>query len=138
MENVVQSNLVIMNVLIRNKLALRNHFLWPNANFLHKDKEHFALRNNFSVTKNSLPPCLTVQCILSIHWRFSLYFYIFWDNIFRSKIPVTHLCRSRKYMGNKNFYWHLPTTSEIVLQWHFTTYWYTSLPRNWVQWCNWQ
>ena len=29
LQQVVQSNLVIRNVLIRNKLVLRNHFLWP-------------------------------------------------------------------------------------------------------------
>ena len=50
----VQSNLVIRNVLIRYKLALRNHFPWPNANLLHKDKEYLALRNNFRVTKRLL------------------------------------------------------------------------------------
>ena len=38
----------------RNKLVLRNHFPWPNANLLHKDKEHLALRNNFRVTKKFL------------------------------------------------------------------------------------
>ena len=48
----IQSNLVI-----RNKLVLRNHFPWPNANLLHKDREHLALRNNFS----SLLPSSTVQ-----------------------------------------------------------------------------
>ena len=32
----VQSNLVIRNCLIRNKLVLRNHFLQPIANLLHK------------------------------------------------------------------------------------------------------
>ena len=56
----VQSNLVIRNVLIRNKLVLRNHFPWPIVNLLHKDKEHLALRNNFRVTKNSLSPSLIV------------------------------------------------------------------------------
>ena len=50
----IQLNLVIRNVLIRNKLVLRNHFPWPNANLLHKDKEHLALRNNFRVTKKFL------------------------------------------------------------------------------------
>ena len=53
----IQSNLVIRNVLIRNKIVLRNHFPWPNANLLHKDKEHLALRNNFRVTK--------FECIIS-------------------------------------------------------------------------
>jgi hypothetical protein len=33
----IQSNLVIRNVLIRNKLVLRNHFLWLIVNLLHKD-----------------------------------------------------------------------------------------------------
>ena len=50
----VQSNLVIRNVLIRNKLVLRNHFPRPNANLLHKDKELLALRNNFRVTETFL------------------------------------------------------------------------------------
>ena len=31
----LQSNLVIRNVLIRNELALRNHFQWPIVNLLH-------------------------------------------------------------------------------------------------------
>ena len=39
---VVQSNLVIRNVLIRNKLVLRNHFPWPIVNLLRKDKEHLT------------------------------------------------------------------------------------------------
>ena len=42
------------NVLIRNKLVLRNHFPRPNANLLHKDKEHVALSNNYRVTKKFL------------------------------------------------------------------------------------
>jgi len=50
----VQSNLVIWNFLIRNKLVLGNHFLWPIVNLLHKDKELWALRNNFRVTKKFL------------------------------------------------------------------------------------
>ena len=51
---IIQSNLVIRNVLLRNKLISRNHFPWPNANLLHKDQEHLSLRNNFSVTKKFL------------------------------------------------------------------------------------
>jgi hypothetical protein len=50
----VQSNLVIRNVLIRNKLVLRNHFPWPIVNLLHKDKEHLALSNNSRATKKFL------------------------------------------------------------------------------------
>ena len=50
----IQSNLAIRNGLIRNKLVLRNHFPWPIANFLHNDKEHLALWNNFRVTKKFL------------------------------------------------------------------------------------
>ena len=50
----VQSNLVIKNVLIRNKLVIRNHFPWPIFNLLHKYKEHLALGNNFRVTKKFL------------------------------------------------------------------------------------
>ena len=38
--------MVIRNVLIRNKLVLRNYFPWPIANLLHIDKEHLALKNN--------------------------------------------------------------------------------------------
>ena len=51
---VIQSNLAIRNGLIRNKLVLRNHFLWPICHLLHKDKELLALRNNFRVTKKFL------------------------------------------------------------------------------------
>ena len=43
-----------MNDLIRNKLVLRNHFLWPICHLLHKDKELLALRNNFRATKKFL------------------------------------------------------------------------------------
>ena len=50
----IQSNLVIRNGLIRNKLVLRNHFSLPIANLLHKDKEHLELRNNFRVTEKFL------------------------------------------------------------------------------------
>ena len=46
----VQSNLVIRNGLIRNKLVLRNHFPQPIGTLLHKDKEHLDLRNNSRVT----------------------------------------------------------------------------------------
>ena len=48
---VLQSNLALRNCLIRNKLVLRNHFLWPICHLLHKDKELLALRNNFWATK---------------------------------------------------------------------------------------
>ena len=50
----VQSNLALRNCLIRDKLVVRNHFLWPNVSLLHKDKEHLALRNNFRVTEKFL------------------------------------------------------------------------------------
>ena len=50
LSNQLQSNLVIRNGLIRNKLALRNHLPWPNANLLLKDKELVALRNHSMVT----------------------------------------------------------------------------------------
>ena len=50
----IQSNLAIRNGLIRNKLVLRNHFLWPICHLLHKDKELMALRNNFRATKKFL------------------------------------------------------------------------------------
>ena len=45
----IQSNLAI-----RNKLVLRNHFLWPIFHLLHKDKELLALRNNFRTNKKFL------------------------------------------------------------------------------------
>jgi hypothetical protein len=51
---VVQSNLAIRNGLIRSKLVLRNHFLWPICHLLHKDKELLAIRNNFRATKKFL------------------------------------------------------------------------------------
>ena len=51
---VLQSNLALRNCLIRNKLVLRNHFLWPICHLLHKDKELLALRNNFRATKKFL------------------------------------------------------------------------------------
>ena len=67
-----------------NKLVLRNHFPWPIANLLHKDKDHLALRNNFRVTKKFLitkfnwqnvPICvfLCKQTTMSvkIFWRYS-------------------------------------------------------------------
>ena len=38
----------------KEKLVLRNHFPWPICHLLHKDKEHLALSNNFSVTKKFL------------------------------------------------------------------------------------
>ena len=47
----IQSNLAIKNGLIRNKLVLRNHFLWPICHLLHKDKELLALRNNSRANK---------------------------------------------------------------------------------------
>ena len=50
----LQSNLAIRNGLIRNKLVLGNHFLWPICHLLHKDKELLALRNNFRATKKFL------------------------------------------------------------------------------------
>ena len=49
----VHSNLAIRNGLVRNKLVLRNHFLWPICHLLHKDKELLAL-NNFRATKKFL------------------------------------------------------------------------------------
>ena len=49
----VQSNSVIRNGFIWNKLVLRNRFLWPICHLLHKDKELLAL-NNFRATKKFL------------------------------------------------------------------------------------
>ena len=48
-----QSNLAIRNSLIRNKLVLRNHFLWSICHLLQKNKELLALRNQ-RATKNFL------------------------------------------------------------------------------------
>ena len=63
----VQSNLLIRNGLISNKLVLRNHFQLPIANLLHKGKEHLALRNNNRVTKKfhitSPSPSSTALCM---------------------------------------------------------------------------
>ena len=64
----VQSNLVIRNVLIRNKLVLRNHFPWPIWYLLHKNKEHLALRNNFRVTKKFL--ITKFDCTLLFYFDF--------------------------------------------------------------------
>ena len=55
---IVQSNLVIRNVMIRNKLVLRNNFPWPNAFLLHNDKDLLALRNNFRVYVDFWPKML--------------------------------------------------------------------------------
>ena len=54
---VVQSNLAIRNGLIRNKLVIRNHFLWPIWHLLHKDKELLAFQLKGTIlgwTKSSL------------------------------------------------------------------------------------
>ena len=50
----VQSNLALRNVLIRNKLISRSHFLWQICHLLHKEKKLLALRNNFRMTKKFL------------------------------------------------------------------------------------
>ena len=49
---------------------LRNHFPVPIVNFLHKDKERLALRNNFRVTKKFLTPSLTVYDLIKQFNRF--------------------------------------------------------------------
>ena len=51
---IVQSNLALRSCLIRNKLVLRDHFLWPICHLLYKDKELLALRNIFRATKKFL------------------------------------------------------------------------------------
>ena len=63
----LQSNLVIRNVLIRNKLVLRNHFPKPIFNLLHKDKTLLALRNNFRVTNKFL--ITNFDCIRMPHTK---------------------------------------------------------------------
>ena len=35
----------------KEQIGVKEPFPWPIANLLHKDKEHLALRNNFTVTK---------------------------------------------------------------------------------------
>ena len=45
---------ITVKLLMRNKLVLRNHFLWPICHLLHKDKELLALKNNFRATKKVL------------------------------------------------------------------------------------
>ena len=56
--------LLLVKLVTRNKLVLRNPFPWPICNLLRKDKEHFALRNNFRVTKKFL--IAKFDCTL--HW----------------------------------------------------------------------
>ena len=74
--HLLQSNLVIRNGLIRNKLVLRNHFPWPNTNLLHKDKKHLALRNSLGWPKIFLSLSLTVLC------NTILVFFIWLDNTY--------------------------------------------------------
>ena len=38
----------------KEQMGVKEPFLWPNTNLLHKDKELLALRNNFRVTKKFL------------------------------------------------------------------------------------
>ena len=64
----MQSNLVIRKVLIRNKLVLRNHYSWPDDDWLHKGKEHLALRNNFRMTKKFL--ITKFDCIIFFATKF--------------------------------------------------------------------
>ena len=84
---VVQSNLAIRNGLIRNKLVLRNHFLWPICHLLHKDKELLALRNNFRATKKFLIAKFVVQkvyewskCPISIFGKITAWSLIYFLN----------------------------------------------------------
>ena len=69
----VHSNLAIRNGLVRNKLVLRNHFLWPICHLLHKDKELLAL-NNFRATKKFLIAkfdCI-IMCLVCLSiWKIS-------------------------------------------------------------------
>ena len=79
----VQSNLAIRNGLIRNKLVLRNHFLWPICHLLHKNKELLALRNNFRATKMFFIAkfdCIRKFFYFKILPNF-LFWYFFWKKI---------------------------------------------------------
>ena len=54
--------------MIRNKLVLRNHFLWPICCLLQKDMELLALRINFRATKKFLIAkfdCINISPILT-------------------------------------------------------------------------
>jgi hypothetical protein len=86
----IQSNLVIRNVLMRNKLVLRNHFPWPIVTLLHIDKEHLALRNNFRVTKKFL--ITKFDCIIKLVLGFWVY------NFFINKNS-----HGRKSVGEKKY-----------------------------------
>ena len=75
----VQSNLVLRNCLIRNKLVLTNHFTWPICHLLHKDKEHLTLRNNFRVTKKFLITkfdCTYVLATFDSHTLIKLFLFL--------------------------------------------------------------
>ena len=79
LQYVLQSNLAIRNSLIRNKLVLRNHFLWPICHLLHKDKELLASRNNFRATKKFL--FAKFDCNILLFVKNSDYFWLFQGNI---------------------------------------------------------
>ena len=92
----IQLNLVIRNVLIRNKLVLRNHFPWPNANLLHKDKELLALRNNFRVTKKFL--ITKFDCIIEEPYFFTSIFSFF--SVEKIKTNIMYIIQSTLVIRN--------------------------------------
>ena len=70
-KTIVQSNLALRSCLIRNKLVLRNHFLWPICHLLYKNKEHLALRNNFRVTEVFLIAKFDCTSWANVHFFFT-------------------------------------------------------------------
>ena len=81
----LQSNLAIRKGLIRNKLVLRNHFLWPICHLLHKDNElheEFQYPNEFKRT-NSI--CFSDWIALARHWGICIDWYFFFVTV--AKIP---------------------------------------------------
>ena len=81
----ILSNLAIRNSLIRSKLVLRNHYLWPICHLLLKDKELLALRNNFRATKKFLIAKFDCTCPLLTAITFLTYCIIPSTNIVHSK-----------------------------------------------------
>ena len=66
--------MALRNGLIRNKLVLRNHFMWTICHLFHRDKELLALRNNFRATKSSLLPSSTVWRKFTCHmWLIAIF-----------------------------------------------------------------
>ena len=110
---------MIRNVLIRDKLVLRNHFPRPIANLLHKDKEILAFTNNFRVTKKFLITkydCTLAFCGL---WHFFLPGY---STNFVTLITILFL-----WISTKNWLTALSNSFSYIFlslcthNWHHTT-----------------